>query len=90
MLVLSRKKDEVIVVGDNIEITIVDVRGDQVKVGVNAPRSVSIHRKEIYDAIQNENRAAAQSSGMQMGALAEALRKRQAAAPSSSPESVSE
>ena len=86
MLVLSRKKDEVIVVGDNIEITIVDVRGDQVKVGVNAPRSVSIHRKEIYDAIQSENKAAAQSSGMQMGALAEALRKRQVVEPVTSPD----
>jgi carbon storage regulator len=90
MLVLSRKKDEVIVVGDNIEITIVDVRGDQVKVGVNAPRSVSIHRKEIYDAIQNENKAAARSSGMQMGALAEALRNRQTANPVSPPEPVRE
>ena len=76
MLVLSRKKDQVIVVGDDIEITIVDVRGDQVKLGVTAPRSVSIHRKEIYDAIQRENKAAALSSGMQVGALAEALRKK--------------
>ena len=76
MLVLSRKKDEVIVVGDAIEITIVDIRGDQVKVGVTAPKSISIHRKEIYDAIQRENLAAAQSSSLQVGTVAEALRKK--------------
>jgi carbon storage regulator len=78
MLVLSRKKDEVIVIGDSVEITIVDIRGDQVKIGVSAPKAVSIHRKEVYDAIQEENRAAAASSGLQVGALAEALRKKTA------------
>jgi len=76
MLVLSRKKDEVIVIGDGIEVTVVDIRGDQVKIGVTAPRSVSIHRKEIYEAIQRENRAAALSSALEVGPLAEALRKR--------------
>lgn len=78
MLVLSRKKDEVIVIGDTVEITIVDIRGDQVKIGVSAPKAVSIHRKEVYDAIQAENVAAAASSGLQVGALAEALRKKTA------------
>lgn len=76
MLVLSRKKDEVIMVGDDIEITLVDIRGDQVKIGVSAPRSVSIHRKEIYDAIQQENLAAAQASKASVASLAEALRKK--------------
>ncbi|MCG3197887.1 MAG: carbon storage regulator CsrA [Candidatus Omnitrophica bacterium] len=76
MLVLSRKKDEVIVVGDDIEITVVDIRGDQVKIGVSAPRSVSIHRKEVFDAIRNENREAAKSAAGEVGRLAEALRKR--------------
>lgn len=79
MLVLSRKKDEVIVIGDDIEITVVDVRGDQVKIGVSAPRSVSIHRKEVYEAIRLENEAAAQSSRIGMGALAGVLRKAQGA-----------
>ncbi|MCA9430546.1 MAG: carbon storage regulator CsrA, partial [Candidatus Omnitrophica bacterium] len=74
MLVLSRKKDEVIMVGDDIEITLVDIRGDQVKIGVSAPRSVSIHRKEIYDAIQQENKAAAQASKQSVASLAEVLR----------------
>jgi len=54
MLVLSRQKDETIVIGDDIEITIVDVRGDKVRLGINAPREISVHRKEIYDAIQRE------------------------------------
>ena len=59
MLVLSRRKDETIMVGDNIEITIVDIKGDTVRLGIRAPRSVSVHRKEIYEAIQAENIAAA-------------------------------
>ena len=59
MLVLSRRKDEAIIIGDNIEITVVDIKGDQIRLGINAPRSVSVHRKEVYDAIQKENIAAA-------------------------------
>ncbi len=54
MLVLSRQRDESIIIGDDIEIVIVDVRGDKVRLGINAPREVSVHRKEIYDAIQRE------------------------------------
>ena len=56
MLVLSRQKDESIVIGDDIEITIVDVRGDKVRLGINAPREISVHRREIYDAIQREKK----------------------------------
>lgn len=59
MLVLTRKKNESIVVGDNIEITVVDIQGDQVRIGINAPKNVSIHRKEIYLEIQSENKKAA-------------------------------
>ena len=58
MLVLSRQKDESIVIGDDVEITIVDVRGDKVRLGINAPRSISVHRKEIYEAIQREKEQA--------------------------------
>ena len=54
MLVLSRQKEESIIIGDDIEITIVDVRGDKVRLGINAPREISVHRKEIYEAIQRE------------------------------------
>jgi carbon storage regulator len=46
-------------IGDDIEITIVDIRGDKVRLGINAPNHISVHRKEVYDAIQRENRAAA-------------------------------
>lgn len=53
-MVLSRQKDESIMIGDDVEITIVDVRGDKVRLGINAPRSIPVHRKEIYEAIQRE------------------------------------
>jgi carbon storage regulator len=59
VLVLTRKKNESIVINDNIEITIVDVQGDQVRIGINAPKNVSIYRKEIFLEIQAENKKAA-------------------------------
>jgi len=54
MLVLSRQKDESIMIGDDVEIVIVDVRGDKVRLGITAPRAIAVHRKEIYLAIQKE------------------------------------
>src|ERR1700760_275709 len=60
MLVLSRQRDETIMIGDDIEITVVDIRGDKVRLGINAPRDIMVHRKEVYEAIRRENRAAAQ------------------------------
>ena len=60
MLVLSRQRDESIIIGDNIVVTIVDVRGDKVRLGIDAPREVSVHRREVYEAIQRENRKAAE------------------------------
>jgi carbon storage regulator len=54
MLVLSRQKDESIMIGDEVEITIVDVRGDKVRLGITAPKHIPVHRREIYDAIQRE------------------------------------
>jgi len=56
MLVLSRQKDESIVIGDDVEVTIVDVRGDKVRLGITAPKSISVHRREVYDAIQREKK----------------------------------
>ena len=54
MLILSRKLDEMICIGDDITITIVDIRGDKVRLGINAPAGLAVHRKEVYDAIQRE------------------------------------
>ncbi len=59
MLVLTRKKGQSIMVGEDIEITIVDIQGDQVRLGINAPKNVAIHRKEVFVEIQEENRIAA-------------------------------
>ena len=62
MLVLSRQRDESIMIGDNIVITIVDIRGDKVRLGINAPAEIPVHRQEVYDAIQRENLALAGSN----------------------------
>ncbi len=54
MLVLSRQKDESIVIGNDVEVTIVDVRGSKVRLGITAPKTIPVHRREVYDAIQRE------------------------------------
>jgi carbon storage regulator len=59
MLVLSRHRDESIMIGDDIVVTIVDIRGDKVRLGIQAPQHVPVHRQEVYEAIQRENRKAA-------------------------------
>ena len=61
MLALSRKKDEAVIINDDIEITIIEIKGDQVKIGISAPKSVPIYRKEVYLQNQNANKEAAQS-----------------------------
>ena len=58
MLILSRKIDEKIKIGDDITITLIDVHGDQVKIGIEAPKNVKVFRQEVFDAIQTENKAA--------------------------------
>lgn len=63
MLVLSRQRDETIMIGDDVEITVVDIRGDKVRLGINAPARVAVHRKEVYEAIKAENRQAAGVDG---------------------------
>lgn len=62
MLALSRKKDEAIVINNDIEITIIEVKGDQVKIGISAPKSVPIYRKEVYMQIQEANKASADAT----------------------------
>ena len=60
MLVLSRQRDESIIIGDNIVLTVVDIRGDKVRLGIDAPKEIPVHRQEVYDAIQRENQRAAE------------------------------
>ena len=59
MLVLSRQRDETIMIGDDVELTVVDIRGDKVRIGIKAPTHIAVHRKEVYDAIRSENQQAA-------------------------------
>lgn len=65
MLALSRKKNEAIVINNNIEVTILEVKGDQVKMGITAPKEVPIYRKEVYVQIQNANKEAVSAEGME-------------------------
>lgn len=65
MLALSRKKDESIIINNNIEITVIEVKGDQVKIGITAPKSVPVYRKEVYVQIQESNKEAANSAGLE-------------------------
>ena len=69
MLVLTRKKDQTIVINEDIEITVLDIQGDQVRIGINAPRSVSIHRKEVYLEIQQENKNASEVGKVSLEAI---------------------
>lgn len=63
MLVLSRQRDETIIIGDDIEITIVDIRGEKVRLGISAPSHISVHRKEVYEAIKRASQAAGDAEG---------------------------
>ena len=64
MLALSRKKNEAIIINNNIEITVLEVKGDQVKIGISAPKEVPVYRKEVYLQIQEANKEAMQVSGL--------------------------
>lgn len=65
MLALSRKKNEAIIINNNIEITILEVKGDQVKIGISAPKEVPVYRKEVYVQIQEANKEATDTSGLE-------------------------
>jgi carbon storage regulator len=78
MLVLSRHRDESIIIGDDIVITVVDIRGDKVRLGIAAPIEISVHRQEVYEAIQRENRQASQldpQEARQVGRLGPVVRR---------------
>ena len=62
MLILSRKINEKIMIGDEISVSIIEIRGDQVRIGVDAPKTIKVFRQEVFDAIKAENKAAAQSA----------------------------
>jgi carbon storage regulator len=69
MLVLSRQRDETIMIGDEIEITVVDIRGDKVRLGITAPTRIAVHRKEVYEAIKLENEQASRFQDGDLTAL---------------------
>ncbi|MDX9910440.1 MAG: carbon storage regulator CsrA [Phycisphaerales bacterium] len=73
MLVLSRQRDETIMIGDEIEITIVDIRGDKVRLGITAPTKIAVHRKEVYEAIRRENEQAAQAASSDLPPIAQPI-----------------
>ena len=73
MLVLSRQRDETIMIGDEIEITVVDIRGDKIRLGISAPAKIAVHRKEVYDAIRRENQRAATLGASEVSDLTDAI-----------------
>lgn len=74
MLILSRKRDEKILIGDRIEVSVVEIRGDQVKLGISAPNDIKVYRYEVYEAIQEENRQAA-AAGTSLPAMQDLLER---------------
>ena len=74
MLVLSRQRDETIMIGDDIELTVVDIRGDKVRLGIKAAPQIAIHRKEVYDAIKRENEQAACLGESAVGAFSKEIK----------------
>ncbi len=73
MLVLTRRANQSIMIGEDIVVTVLDVRGDQVRIGISAPRSVTVHREEVYAELQRQNQAAASPSAAALAGLTELL-----------------
>ena len=91
MLVLSRQRDETIMIGDDVQVTIVDIRGDKVRIGISAPPDIPVHRKEVYESIQRENQAMAEATGIspkQVESLARKHKEEEGKAPPSEEEST--
>lgn len=76
MLVLTRRLNESIMIGDEVEVSIVEIKGDQVKLGISAPKEINVHRKEIYEAIQRENIDASRSVINRMSRLGGIFKKK--------------
>ncbi|MCR9143612.1 MAG: carbon storage regulator CsrA [bacterium] len=76
MLVLARRINESIMIGDEIEVVVVDIKGDQIKLGIRAPRSVSVHRAEVYKEIQDQNKEAAKTTPQSLEGLGKLLKKK--------------
>ncbi len=79
MLVLSRQVNQSIMIGDEIEITVVDIKGDKVRIGIRAPSRIAVHRKEVYLAIKQENVEAAGTEAPDLGELGEMFQKKRPA-----------
>jgi carbon storage regulator len=79
MLILARRIGESIMIGDQVELTVVDIKGDQVKLGISAPSQVKVYRREVYAAIQEENRAAASAAPQTLPSLQGLMGRNQAA-----------
>ncbi|KNF09653.1 carbon storage regulator [Gottschalkia purinilytica] len=75
MLILTRKKGESLILNENIEINILDIKDGKIKIGINAPKDVSVYRKELYDSIQNENKNATLSKNIDLNIFNEIFKK---------------
>jgi carbon storage regulator len=76
MLVLTRKKGQALMIGHDIELSIIDIQGDQVRIGINAPKNVTIHRKEVYEEIRKENLSAIAGKNTDITVLNEKFKKK--------------
>ncbi len=75
MLVLARKINESIMINDSVEVIVIDIKGDQIKIGINAPKDIKIYRKEVYDEIIKQNKAAMAEEPVNLGDLSNIFKK---------------